>query len=139
MPPPLAPPEAAHFLVAHLLGIPVLSYSLDLGKEHTDRARAARVGAKACCAQRARREASAPSRLRTSPPSPPPPCPLGAVLEAGLQRKIVGYERLSASELDSLAVLAMSGVAAEAMRFPEVVGQARGWAWGWAWGAGFGC
>lgn len=33
--------EAAHFLTAHLLGVPVVAYSLMLGKEHTDLAEAA--------------------------------------------------------------------------------------------------
>ena len=33
--------EAAHFLTAHLLGVPVANYSLLLGKEHTDLAEAA--------------------------------------------------------------------------------------------------
>lgn len=33
--------EAAHFLVAHVLGVPVASYSLMLGHEHTDLAEAA--------------------------------------------------------------------------------------------------
>jgi hypothetical protein len=33
--------EAAHFLAAHLLGVPVAGYSLMLGKEHTDLAEAA--------------------------------------------------------------------------------------------------
>lgn len=33
--------EAAHFLTAHLLGVPVVNYSLSLGKEHTDLAEAA--------------------------------------------------------------------------------------------------
>lgn len=32
--------EAAHFLIAYLLGVPVTGYSLDLGKEHTDFAEA---------------------------------------------------------------------------------------------------
>ena len=73
--------EAAHFLIAYLLGVPVVGYSLDLGKEHTD------------------------------------------LLESRLQRKIVGAQRLSDDELDALAVIAMSGVAAEAMTFPEVTGQ----------------
>jgi hypothetical protein len=73
--------EAAHFLVGYLLGVPVVGYSLDLGKEHTD------------------------------------------FLEARLERKIVGAQRLSEDEIDALAVVAMAGVAAEAMHFPEVVGQ----------------
>ena len=33
--------EAAHFLTAHLLGVPVAGYNLMLGKEHTDLAEAA--------------------------------------------------------------------------------------------------
>lgn len=33
--------EAAHFLLGHLLGVPVAGYSLALGKEHTDLAEAA--------------------------------------------------------------------------------------------------
>jgi hypothetical protein len=33
--------EAAHFLTAHLLGVPVANYSLMLGKQHTDLAEAA--------------------------------------------------------------------------------------------------
>jgi len=33
--------EAAHFLTAHLLGVPVANYSLIIGKEHTDLAEAA--------------------------------------------------------------------------------------------------
>jgi hypothetical protein len=73
--------EAAHFLVGYLLGVPVVGYSLDLGKEHTD------------------------------------------FLEARLERKIVGAQRLSDDEIDALAVVAMAGVAAEAMHFPEVIGQ----------------
>lgn len=28
--------EAGHFLVGYLMGVPVTSYSLSLGKEHTD-------------------------------------------------------------------------------------------------------
>jgi hypothetical protein len=73
--------EAAHFLVGYLLGVPIVGYSLDLGKEHTD------------------------------------------MLENRLERKIVGAQRLSDDEIDALAVVAMAGVAAEAMAFPEVVGQ----------------
>ncbi len=73
--------EAAHFLVGYLLGVPVVGYSLDLGKEHTD------------------------------------------FLEARLERKIIGAQRLTDDEIDALAVVAMAGVAAEAMAFPDVVGQ----------------
>lgn len=73
--------EAAHFLVGYLLGVPIVGYSLDLGKEHTD------------------------------------------FLEARLERKIVGAQRLSEAEVDALAVVAMAGIAAEAMTFEEVVGQ----------------
>ena len=73
--------EAAHFLVGYLLGVPVVGYSLDLGKEHID------------------------------------------FLEARLERKIVSAQRLSDGEIDTLAVVAMAGAAAEAMAFPEVVGQ----------------
>ena len=32
--------EAAHFLIGYLLGVPVIDYSLSLGREHTDFAEA---------------------------------------------------------------------------------------------------
>jgi len=75
--------EAAHFLIAHLLGVPVVQYSLALGAEHTD------------------------------------------LLEAKLERKLFGAtaQRLTDAELDTLAVVAMSGVASEGLRFEEVIGQ----------------
>lgn len=44
-------------------------------------------------------------------------------LESKLERRIVSANRLSPAELDSLAVVAMAGAAAEAMAFPDVVGQ----------------
>jgi hypothetical protein len=47
-PPPFAPtphtctptPQAAHFLTGYLLGVPVVGFSLSIGKEHTDFAEA---------------------------------------------------------------------------------------------------
>jgi len=44
-------------------------------------------------------------------------------LEARLERKLISPQRLDDAELDALAVVAMAGVAAEALQFPEVVGQ----------------
>jgi len=73
--------EAAHFLVAYLLGVPVVNYSVDLGAEHTE------------------------------------------FFEAKLERKLFGGARLEDGELDALAVIAMAGIAAEAMAFEEVIGQ----------------
>jgi hypothetical protein len=76
--------EAAHFLCAYLLGVPVVNYSVDLGAEHTE------------------------------------------FFELKLERKLFAGGaggRLSEGEVDALAVIAMAGIAAEALAFEEVVGQ----------------
>ena len=75
--------EAAHFLIGYLYGVPVVEYSLGIGKEHTD------------------------------------------FIVSYLQRPLygVGAKGLSDVELDQLAVVSMAGVASEALRFDEIVGQ----------------
>lgn len=72
--------EAAHLLLAHLLGMPVAAYSTLLGREHTD------------------------------------------LLEGGLERRLIAAP-LEPEEVDRLALVAMAGAAAEAMAFPDVMGQ----------------
>ncbi|KAI4345178.1 hypothetical protein L6164_012326 [Bauhinia variegata] len=72
--------EAAHFLTAYLLGLPILGYSLDIGKEHVN------------------------------------------LIDERLE-KLIYSGQLDAKELDRLAVVAMSGLAAEGLTYDKVVGQ----------------
>ncbi|KAM7261631.1 hypothetical protein ACFE04_020708 [Oxalis oulophora] len=72
--------EAAHFLIAYLLGLPVLGYSVDIGKEHVN------------------------------------------LIDEKLE-KLIYAGQLDAKELDRLAVVAMSGLAAEGLKYDKVVGQ----------------
>eukprot|EP00850_Spirogloea_muscicola_P007231 SM000036S13275 [mRNA] locus=s36:299064:301836:+ [translate_table: standard] len=72
--------EAAHFLTAYLLGLPVVNYSLDIGKEHVN------------------------------------------LVDEKLQKRI--YEgRLDTRDLDRLAVVSMAGLAAEGLKYDQVMGQ----------------
>lgn len=72
--------EAAHVLIGHLAGVPVVGYSLGIGQEHT------------------------------------------AFAEARLGRRLI-EGKLSASDIDALAPVAVAGVAAEGQRYEEVMGQ----------------
>ncbi|XP_059624372.1 uncharacterized protein LOC132267271 isoform X1 [Cornus florida] len=72
--------EAAHFLVAYLLGLPILGYSLDIGKENVN------------------------------------------LIDEKLE-KMIYKGQLDAKDLDRLAVVAMSGLAAEGLEYDKVVGQ----------------
>ncbi|RAL44008.1 hypothetical protein DM860_014145 [Cuscuta australis] len=76
----IASHEAAHFLVAYLLGIPILGYSLDIGKEHVN------------------------------------------LIDERLE-KLIYSGQLDGKELDRLAVVAMAGLAAEGLKYDEVLGQ----------------
>lgn len=72
--------EAAHFLVAYLIGVPILGYSLDIGKEHVN------------------------------------------LIDERLEKMIYSGQ-LDSKELDRLAVVSMAGLAAEGLKYDEVVGQ----------------
>ena len=97
--------EAGHFLLAYLHGAPIASYSLEL--------RGARVSAnRFCCLL----------LFVSDPLRPHSPFSQVQLAQAVLQRKLYAG-RLEDEELDSLAVIAMGGVAAEAIKYEEVIGQ----------------
>ena len=96
--------EAAHFLLGYLLGVPVASYSLSLGKEHTG----------VCNGPQAPPHSSL-SPNRTLPPPPPQKrpalcsCPHAAdFAEAKLQKRLI-EQRLAPAEVDALAIVALAG------------------------------
>lgn len=118
--------EAAHFLIAHILGIPVVSYSLAIGQEHTDLLEA---GLQRKIVRSLALSISVPPHMRTSHfgIGGRAAADRGGARPVGRARECVRPPAKKTFCMFSLFLHrlanAVSGVAAEAMRYPEVVGQ----------------